>query len=292
MVPAILVVRILDMLGGTQWLAGMLAPLMQFVGLPEPLGLVWATAILTNIFTAIVVFVDVTMHLELSVAQVSVIGILILVSHSVPIEGAVAKMAGVSWRLTISLKLGGGLLLAALVNWFYTTLDYQQQTAVLLWQSERTAQSLMQWGLEQLQMLVGIFFIITALIVLLRILKKIGLESALQKLLSPLFKILNITKDASNIIITGITLGLSYGAGLLISEVKKGNIRKKDVLLSVSFLSLAHSLIEDTLLILLLGADVLAILWIRVFFAVIIVALLAKVIEKRQAYHYKPRHES
>ena len=292
MVPAIIIVKMLDMLGGTQWLAGMLAPFMQFVGLPEQLGLVWATAILTNIFTAMVVFVDVTTALELSVAQVSVIGILMLLSHSVPIEGAVAKMVGVSWRLTISLKLGGGLLLAALVNWFYTTLDYQQQTAVLVWQGERQEQSLMQWGGDQLQLLLSIFFIISALIILLRILKKIGVESLLQKLLSPVFMLLNITKGASNITITGLTLGLSYGAGLLISEVKNGNISKKDILLSISFLSLAHSLIEDTLLILLLGADVLAILWMRIVFAVIIIALLSKYISIRQSTNLKYLAES
>ena len=291
MVPAIIVVKVLDLLGGTQWLAGMLAPLMQFVGLPEQLGLVWATAILTNIFTAIVVFVDVTTQLELSVAQVSVVGILILLSHSVLIEGAVAKMVGVSWRLTISLKLGGGLLLAALVNWGYTTFDYQQQAAVLLWQSERKELSIMQWGIEQLQLLLSIFFIISTLIILLRILKKIGVERLLQKLLSPLFKLLNITKDASNITITGITLGLSYGAGLLISEVKKCKMSKKDVLLSISFLSLAHSLIEDTLLILLLGADVMAILWIRIIFAICLVALLSKYLEMRESAYLKRRAE-
>jgi len=287
MVPAILIVKVLDMLGGTHWLAKMLAPLMQIIGLPEQLGLVWATAILTNLFTAIAVFVDVTTQLELSVAQVSVIGILMLFSHSVPIEGAVAKMAGVSWRLTISLKLGAGFLMAALVNWFYTALDYQQQTAILLWQKEQQEQSLLQWFIDQSLMLLSIFVIISVLIILLRILKKLGVEDLLHKLLSPLFKLLNITKEASNIMITGITLGLSYGAGLLISEVKKGKISKKDILLSISFLSLAHSLIEDTLLILLLGADVLAILWMRVLFAIFIVVLLAKFITIRENMHLK-----
>lgn len=283
MVPAIIVVKVLDMFGGTQWLGNMLAPLMQFIGLPEQLGLVWATAMLTNIFTAMVVFVDVTASLELSVAQVSVVGILILLSHAIPIEGAVAKMVGVSWRITISLKIGGSLLLAALVNWLYTILDYQQQPAVLLWQGEPQQQSMQQWALEQGQLLITIFFIISALIILLRILKKLGLETLLQTLLSPLFKLLDITKDASNITITGITLGLSYGAGLMIAEVKKGNISNKDILLSICFLTLAHSLIEDTLLILMLGADVLAILWIRIVFAVVVVALMARFIALRAA---------
>ncbi|MCJ8339312.1 MAG: hypothetical protein MJK10_12660 [Pseudomonadales bacterium] len=276
MVPTIVLVKILDLLGGTLWLSTLLSPFMKFVGLPEQMGIIWATAILTNIYTAMIVFVDVTASMQLSVAQVSVMGILILLSHSIPMEGAVAKMVGVSWRLTISLKLGGGLLLAALVNYLYSELDYQQQPAVLLWQSEQLEQSLWQWAVDQLLLLGSIFFIILALMILLRFLRLIGVEKLMQLALSPLFKLLNITKDASNITIIGITLGLSFGAGLLIAEIKSGSISKRDVLLSISLLSLAHSLIEDTLLILLLGADVTAILWLRIVFSVIVVAMMSQ----------------
>jgi len=276
MVPTIILVKILDLLGGTIWLAALLSPFMQFVGLPEQMGIIWATAILTNIYTSMIVFVDVTANMQLSVAQVSVMGILILLSHSIPMEGAVAKMVGVSWRLTISLKLGGGLLLAALVSYLYRAFDYQQQPAVLLWQNAQLDQSLGQWAIDQLLLLGSIFFIIFALMTLLRILRLIGVEKLMQLALSPLLKLLNISKDASNITIIGITLGLSFGAGLLISEIKSGKISKRDVLLSISLLSLAHSLIEDTLLILLLGADVTAILWLRIVFAVLVVALMSQ----------------
>ncbi|EPJ54768.1 MAG: hypothetical protein OFPI_05450 [Osedax symbiont Rs2] len=276
MVPTLIVVKILDLLGGTVWLAALLSPFMQFVGLPEQMGIIWATAILTNIYTSMIVFVDVTANMQLSVAQVSVMGILILLSHSIPMEGAVAKMVGVSWRLTISLKLGGGLLLAALINYLYREFDYQQQPAVLMWQSQQLEQSLGQWAMDQLLVLGSIFFIISALMILLRVLRLIGVEKLMQLALSPLLKLLNISKDASNITIIGITLGLSFGAGLLISEIKSGKISKRDVLLSISLLSLAHSLIEDTLLILLLGADVTAILWLRIVFAVLVVALMSQ----------------
>ena len=282
MVPAIIVVKILDMLGGTAYLAKMLGPIMHLIGLPEQMGLVWATAILTNIYTAMIVFVDVSGDMQLSVAQVSVAGILILVSHSILIEGAVAKMVGVSWRITIALKLGGGLLLAGLINQLYRSLDYQQQPATLLWSSAPQQVSLEQWALDQLQLLVTIFFIISALMILLAVLRKIGVEKLMHIALSPFLKLLNISKDASNITIVGITLGLSFGAGLLISEVKSGRVSKKDVLLSICFLSLAHSLIEDTLLILLLGADVVAILWIRVLFALIIVFIISRLLLKQQ----------
>jgi len=283
MVPAIIAVKILDMLGGTVYLGKFLAPVMQLIGLPEQMGLVWATAILTNIYTAMVVFVDVSSSMELSVAQVSVIGVLILLSHSIPIEGAVAKMVGVRWRITIALKIFGGLTMAALVNWLYHSLDYQQQAATLLWSSDVQSLTLGQWAIEQLKLLVTIFFIISALMGLLALLRKIGVEKLLHIALSPFLKLLNISKDASSITIVGITLGLSFGAGLLINEVKSGKVSKKDVFLSVCFLSLAHSLIEDTLLVLLLGADIVAILWLRILFAFALVAIISRVMFKVEA---------
>jgi len=277
MVPAIIAVKILDMLGFTWYLGQLLAPVMQLIGLPEQMGLVWATAILTNVYTAMVVFVDVSGSMQLTVAQVSVVGVLILLSHSIPIEGAVAKMVGVRWRITFALKIGGGLCMAAMVNWLYESLDYQQQAATLLWSNAAQDLTLQQWAVEQLKLLVTIFFIISALMCLLALLRKIGVEKLMHLVLSPFLKLLNISKDASSITIVGITLGLSFGAGLLINEVKSGKISKKDVFLSVCFLSIAHSLIEDTLLVLLLGADVVAILWLRILFALVVVAFISRV---------------
>lgn len=280
MVPTIIIVKILDTFGATEVLAKVLAPIMQFVGLPEQMGIVWATAMLTNIYTTMVVFVDVSENLSLTTAQVSVIGILILICHSIPIEGAVAKMVGVKWRVTIALKVLGGLLFAGAVNSLYLFFDYQQQPAVLMWQGNVSDPSLTQWIEDQVIMIVSIYFIIASLIIGLGILRKLGIEKLMHMMLSPVLKLIGITKAASNITIIGLTLGMTFGAGLLISEVKNGSVSKRDVLLSIVFLSLAHSLIEDTLLILLLGADVGAILWLRIIFAVVVTMLFAKYLTK------------
>ncbi|MCG7496579.1 hypothetical protein MHO82_06875 [Vibrio sp. Of7-15] len=280
MVPALIVVKALDMVGGTEWLAQMLSPLMQLVGLPEQMGLVWATAILTNIYTALVVFFDVAAGQDLSVADVSVLGILLLVAHSLPIEGAVAKMTGVSWRITVPLRLVGGFVLAAIVNQVYQAGDWQQQPAVILWQPEQQSAALSDWVLNQASILATIFFIIAGLMLLLRVLRLIGIEALMQKMLSPLLRSLTIGKEATNVTIIGLTLGLSFGAGLLIDEAKSGNIGKRDILLSVCFLGLAHSLIEDTLLILLIGADITSILWGRLLFAIVVIAAMARLVPR------------
>lgn len=54
-------------------------------------------------------FFDLAKHESLTVAQVSVLGTMMLLAHALPIEGAVAKLTGVSWRVTLALRIGGGL---------------------------------------------------------------------------------------------------------------------------------------------------------------------------------------
>lgn len=95
----------------------------------------------------------------------------------------------------------------------------------------------------------------------------------MHKALYPLLRGLTLGKEAANITVIGATLGLSFGAGLLIDEVKQGHISKRDTLLVMSFLGLFHSAFEDTLLILLLGADISAIVWGRLLFAIIVIAI-------------------
>lgn len=278
MVPALVLVKCLDIFGMTHFLATLLSPFMAFVGLPEEMGLVWATSLLTNIYTAMVVFYELAQTQSLSVAQVSCLGLMLLVGHSIPIEGAVAKVGGVPWWVTVLLRVGGSLVIAALANQIYSLGSWQQQAAVMIWQPEVSDGSLVQWALDQLRMFAVILAIIAGLMLLLKLLRFLGVEKLMHWLLSPLLKVLSIGKEATHVTIIGITLGLSFGAGLLFAELKAGHLSKRDAFLSMCFLGLCHSLIEDTLLILLLGADLGAILWGRLLFSILVMAILARVI--------------
>src|SRR5690606_29920735 len=81
MVPALIVVKLLDVLGATAWLAVLLSPLMQLVGLPDAMGLVWAATMLTNIYTGMAVFFQLAADASMTTAQVSVLGALMLGAH-------------------------------------------------------------------------------------------------------------------------------------------------------------------------------------------------------------------
>ncbi|MDR5875855.1 nucleoside recognition domain-containing protein [Halomonas sp. CUBES01] len=277
LIPALLIVKGLEWLGVIDGLGTVLAPLMSILGLPDQLGVVWAAALFTNLYTAIAVFLQVAGDMHLNVEQVTVLGALMLVGHSIPVEGAVAKRAGVPWWATIVLRVGGALLFAWLLHCFYSTLGLMQAPVELMWQPSFSSEpTLSGWAVAQLETLALIFVIIFALIVLLKLLQKLGLERWIHLVLRPLLKLLGMGRSAANVTVIGFTLGLSYGAGLLIRDVQNGVLGKRDSTLALCFLGLCHSVIEDTLLILTLGADVVGVLWARLLFAVVVVAIIAR----------------
>ncbi|NGN97220.1 hypothetical protein G5S52_05980 [Grimontia sp. S25] len=286
MIPTIIVVKIFEEFGGVVWFSSFIAPLMNAVGLPSEMGLVWATAIFVNIYSALVVLIntDVTM----SVAQASILSCMILLAHSMPIEVGLAKKSGVSVWWSILTRVGGALLLGWLLHLTYSATGSLQEQAKIIWQpSMETATSLAAWGISQLQNLILVFVIIVALIFVLNILKVIGIEKLIAKALSPFLRLLGISKEATNLTLIGITLGLSYGGGLLINEAKKGHIPPRDIFTAITLLGLLHSLIEDTLLMLVIGADFTAIFWGRLVFALVLVGVVSRLMRLIDGKRYE-----
>ncbi|MDN3616709.1 hypothetical protein ACFFUS_09910 [Vibrio gallaecicus] len=274
MIPIILVIKVVEELGGIVLLSSWLSPIMELVGLPKELGLVWATTMLTNIYAGIIVFINLDM--PLTVAQASILGSMMLLAHSLPIEAAIAKKAGVNLAGTLFVRIGGSLFFAWLLNLTYQTGGFLSEHAVILWQPETvTNTSYLAWAVSQVKNFAVIFLVISALLFLLKILKLLGIEKLMAVLLRPFLRILGISKEATNLTIIGVTLGLSFGGGLLINEAKRGHIAARDVFTAIMLLNLLHSLIEDTLLIMLIGADFNTIFWGRLVFSVVVVALIS-----------------
>jgi len=126
----------------------------------------------------------------------------------------------------------------------------------------------------------------------LRMLRILGIERLMGIMLRPFLWVFGIGKEATSFAIIGITLGLSFGGGLIINEAKKGEIPAKDVFSTIILLSLLHSLIEDTMLIMLLGADFTSIFWGRLIFVTLFVGIFLRLVdlmseESRQRFFYR-----
>ena len=283
MIPIIIAIKILEELGFIVILSEWLTPIMEFVGLPGAMGLVWATALVTNLYGGIVVYASLAADMSISVAQVTIISSMMLIAHALPIEARIAQKAGVNLALTLSLRVVMAILFGLVFNKLYSAANWLQQPTQLLWSPGELDSSLSTWLQNQIISLLLIFGIVFALILLLEILKRFGIIKQINKMLRPILHLLGIGREAETITLVGLTLGISYGGALLINEAQAGHIKPRDVLFSISLLGLCHSLIEDTLLMMLIGADLTGILLGRVIFSLVIIYLMVKLVNRCSA---------
>src|SRR5215469_7695510 len=79
MIPISILVKILQELGLIVYIGDALAPMMNVMGLPGEMGLVWASAMIGNIYAGIITFFSIGM--DVTVAQVTVLSTIILIAH-------------------------------------------------------------------------------------------------------------------------------------------------------------------------------------------------------------------
>ena len=132
-IPLSIATKLLTDWGITDYLGLVLGPVMEFVGLPGTMGLVWATAMMTSLYGAMVVFASLAPAENLTVAQVTVLTTMIVVAHGLPIETRITQVAGLRpWFLAL-LRIGGALTLGWLLNQIYSAGNFLQTSNRALW---------------------------------------------------------------------------------------------------------------------------------------------------------------
>ena len=278
MVPVMILTRVLQQVGAVEVLGRALSPLMGIVGLPGSIGLAWATAMLVNMYGGMVVFASLPEAASLTAAQATVLGCMILVAHSLPMELRIAQKAGPRLRALAPLRVLGALTLGWIVHRTCATFGLLQGPCAILMKRTPPEPSWGAWGLQQVQNLAVIFVIILALLALLGVLKWLRITDLLLVPLMPVLRMLGLSEHAAPLTIVGMTLGITYGGGLIIKEAKSGRLSSRDVFFSLALLSLCHSLIEDTLLMVAIGAHLWTVLVARILFGLAVVFLLARLL--------------
>jgi len=281
MIPIIILIKVLQEMDLIVYMAWPLEPVMELVGLPAQMGLVWAATILNNIYTGLIVLTSLTTGNHLSMAQATILGVLMLIAHGLPVECAIARKTGARFLFQVVMRLLGALLFAWLLHGIFSVTGTMQAPAHMLFSPDKnTTPSLWSWTLSQLKNLLSIFCIITSLTALMRFLNAIGVIALINRVLRPLLRLIGIGPKASAITVIGLTMGLSYGGGLIIGESKSGSIDKKDIFYSLTFMGLCHSVIEDTLLTTLMGGQLAYLLWGRFLFSFLVMAVIVQVVRR------------
>jgi len=276
MIPTLIIVKILEELGFVEILNKVFAPLMLLLGLPEAISLVFTTTMLTSPYAGLIVFSGLPADMAFTAAQASILGLLMLFTHSLPIEVIICRKAGVRARAMIFIRLGLGIFSCYLLNLFFQITGYMNYPATILLPSLESAPNIMSWGFSQLKGLVMILVIIIALVIILDFLKYIGVEKLVEKALKPFLNFLGVGKKASTIAVVGVTLGIGFGGGLLIKEVKSGKLHYKDVFGVMILVGMLHSIIEDTAVVSLIGSNIIITLILRTILTLFIVYILMR----------------
>lgn len=292
MVPVMVLVEFGIRMGLVSWISVICAPAMKLVGLPPETAVVLATNILVGIYGAAAALVPLLSGMDYTIADATILGTMLVIAHALPVEQRIAQKAGCSVLFPILLRLFSAFALGAILNGIYSYFDLYQETAVVLWASETAAnQDWIDWAIGNATSLFWVFWIILGLIAFLKILDVTGVTKWLTKLLAPTLRIMGIGPNAAPLTMIGALLGLAFGGGLIIREVQKGHLQPKSIFLAMCFMCLCHSLIEDTLIVMTLGADWTGVLLGRVVFSLVIMIPLGRIVlamsEEKFRYLYK-----
>ncbi|MEP3049693.1 MAG: nucleoside recognition domain-containing protein [Roseibium sp.] len=280
MVPITIITEILSRIGAIKVVAPLFEPVMSLVGLPPELGLAWLTAMLVGIWGALPLVFTLVPVSSLSGAEVTVFSALILFAHGLPIEQKIIQKAGPGMIVTTSLRILGGLLYAFLLHHVLAATGWLSAPVDPTWIPMSASPDWIVFFRGLAETMVWMFVILIVLFWGLEILKVTGLLDMMMTALSPVLRLVGIRGEARHLTAVGLFLGISYGAGLLIREAQSGSISPRQIFLSCVFMGFAHSVIEDTLIMIALGADVYGILVGRVVFAVVATAAIAAVLRR------------
>lgn len=250
MVPVSLVVTFLAWSGLLRWIAGPLNPLFAWVGLPGETVVPFLTGVFLNIYSAIAALGTI----PLTDRHVTIFAVMVLISHNFPVESAVQHKAGTpAWR-TVGLRLTASLAAGLLLNWIMPAGSDAARARGLETPSTELVPLLWSWMVGTAWLSGKVIGIVMGLMVLQRILREFGLIRVLSYVLFPVLWLLGLPRRTAFLWIVANVLGLAFGAAVILGEAESGGLNKKDAQLLNRSIAICHSLLEDTLLFVAIGA--------------------------------------
>jgi len=268
-IPLFILAEILLYLDILPYIAFIFEPITNVLDLPKEASVGIAAAMFFNIYAGLAFLAP----LHLSPYEWTILGTFLGIAHSLVVENAIMKKIGISywysWVLRIAMAFLAILPLKLLPqDFFESTVSSTEAITRKLYESF----SDMLWHALQDSMLLSlkVIVIVTAIIFVMDYLKSRTFMQQFHQKSNSLFAI-----------VTGLLLGITYGAGIIISEVKKGTLSTADILYIGTFLMLCHSIIEDILLFVIFGANGWIILTIRIAIALVFSSILVRLYQRR-----------
>lgn len=286
MLPIMIIVQIAQEFGVVDMIGRLITPAMSLLHLPPEAGIIWTTTLLTGIYGGIATLSGLAGSADMTAGQLSALCAMMLFAHNIPVEQAIVRRAGASFWSTSALRIGTALVYGAAVSWACHLTGVLSEPISFEWLrgsasvADGASNTYLTWAKATAFSLLLTFVIIAFLVLVLDALERLGITRRITTAMMPLLRVSGLDARVAPVTTVGVLLGLTYGGALIIEESKKQNFSARTRFLALTWLSLSHGLIEDTLLLMALGADVWIVLVGRVLITLAIVATLAKLTDR------------
>lgn len=95
-----------------------------------------------------------------------------------------------------------------------------------------------------------------------------------------LLRFLSLPQEAAFPLLGGLFFGIVLGSALIIESSREGYLKKRDLMLIGIFLSISHSIVEDTFIFAVFGANPLIMLSTRMILAILITKMAASLLDR------------
>ncbi len=267
MIPISFAVCLAQFYGIIAWCAQWLNPLFCHIGLPGASSIAFLTGATSTTYAALAVM----MTMELTLRQATIIAIMVLICHALPLECTVNKKVGSKPFRMAFLRICGALLAALYLNFFLPEMSEPFSALSVSAADATILQVLLNWLLSSLKLSAMIFGIIYALMLVQKLMEKYGLMQKLEKPLSPLMVFFGLPSNSAYLWLVGNVLGISYGSAVMLQLEEEGKITREEADEVNYHLIMNHSMLEDTLVFATAGVSAIWILSTRLLFAFILV---------------------
>ena len=225
------------------WFSNLLSPLFNILGLPGEAALAYVTGYFVNVYSAIAVITT----LSLDARAVTILSVMVLCSHNMITETSVQKKTGSSVIRIVVIRTLSAFILGVTLNRLLPG-EMVQASASLVFHQESLKELLTLWFWSTLKVVVTMTTLIFSLVVVQRLLSEYGVIRWIAKFLRPLMHFFGLPAKTAFLWIVANTLGLSYGAAIILEEAERGKISQKDADLLNHHICVSHSNLEDVML--------------------------------------------
>ncbi|MBU7594643.1 nucleoside recognition domain-containing protein [Metabacillus halosaccharovorans] len=277
--PITLIVSLLQYTPVLGWIIKLISPLMGIFGLSGEAAIPLVIGNFLNLYAGI----GAILSLELTVKEVFILALMLSFSHNLLVESSVAAKVGLKLWIILIVRLGLAISSAIVVN---LTWQGGGETAQYGFVSQTSVVpngwfEIIVLALEKALLgIVQLALIVIPLMVIIQYLKDYGILNVFTRWMAPVTRMLGMKENTSMTLVAGLTIGLAYGAGVMIQAVKEDGVSYKDLTLAFIFLVSCHAVVEDTLIFIPLGIPVWPLLVIRLSVAIILTMTVAAIWRK------------